>query len=112
MTSKLLFEEYLYYNEILEQLKEHDEFCPYIGFNCYVLTDSNYLKLANFIIEVKKYSFQDLLNYFTEFCNDTNCSLVGISSKKYNYEYYEKLLEDNGYKFEKEIKDNKWLLHI
>ena len=60
MTSKLLFEEYLYYNEILERLKEHDEFCPYISFYCYILTDSNYIKLANFIIEIKKYSFQDL----------------------------------------------------
>lgn len=112
MGTKLLFEERFYFNKILEVFKQRDEFYPFERFYCYVLTDSNYIKLANFIIEIKKYSFQDLLNYFQEYCNKTNCHLVGIASKKYNYEYYEKLLEDNGYQFEKEIKDNKWLLYI
>ena len=84
----------------MEQFKEYDEFVPFTRFYCYVLTDNNYIKLANFIIDVKKYSFQDLLNHFLEFCDGTNYRLVGIASKKYNYEYYEKMLKDNGYQFD------------
>lgn len=108
-----LFDHDFYRETIFARIKEEPEYKPFINVSFVILTEENAIKIANKTIDILTFGIANIHGEFIKYCFTNNYRLVGIGSKKYGLEYFERHLNDNeiDYHFE-EGEDGKIKLFI